>query len=94
LTGTVIEQRTPTRVSHRRADLVRPRLVNSVDVVTFTAGMAELVIRAQHGTYIRELVSGDDGRTVPSLTSLIDTKCKVEVLDVLNLHLQAKEAKK
>ena len=94
LKGTVIEQRTPTRVSHRRADLVRPRLVNSVDVVTFTAGMAELVIRAQHGTYIRELVSGDNGRTVPSLTSLIDTKCKVEVLDVLNLHLQAKEAKK
>jgi len=87
LTGTVIEQRTPTRVSHRRADLVRPRLVNSVDVVTLTSGMAELVIRAQHGTYIRELVSGDDGRTVPSLTSLIDTICKVEVLDVLNLHL-------
>ena len=93
LTSTVIEQRTPTRVSHRRADLVRPRLVNSVDVVSFTDGMAELVIRAQHGTYIRELVSGDDGRTVPSLTSLIDAKCKVEVLDVLNLHLQVKEEK-
>jgi len=93
LTSTVIEQRTPTRVSHRRADLVRPRLVNSVDVISFTDGMAELVIRAQHGTYIRELVSGDDGRTVPSLTSLIDAKCKVEVLDVLNLHLQAKEEK-
>ena len=93
LTSTVVEQRTPTRVSHRRADLVRPRLVNSVDVITFVDGMAELVIRAQHGTYIRELVSGDDGRTVPSLASLIDAKCKVEVLDVLNLHLQAKEEK-
>ena len=93
LSSTVIEQRTPTRVSHRRADLVRPRLVNSVDVVSFVDGMAELVIRAQHGTYIRELVSGDDGRTVPSLASLIDAKCKVEVLDVLNLHLQEKEEK-
>ncbi len=93
MTNTVIKQRTPTRVSHRRADLVHPRLVNSVDVVSFVDGMAELVIRAQHGTYIRELVSGDDGRTVPSLASLIDAKCKVEVLDVLNLHLQAKEAK-
>ena len=93
LTNTVIKQRTPTRVSHRRADLVRPRLVNSVDVVSFVDGIAELVIRSQHGTYIRELVSGDGGRTVPSLTSLIDAKCKVEVLDVLNLHLQAKEAK-
>lgn len=93
LTSTVIEQRTPTRVSHRRADLVRPRLVNSVELVSFADGMAELVIRAQHGTYIRELVSGDGGRTVPSLSSLVDAKCKVEVLDVLNLHLQEKEAK-
>ena len=93
LTSTVIEQRTPTRVSHRRADLIRPRLVNSVELVSFADGMAELVIRAQHGTYIRELVSGDGGRTVPSLSSLVDAKCKVEVLDVLNLHLQEKEAK-
>ena len=94
LTGTVIEQRTPTRVSHRRADLVRPRLINSVDVVSFEGNMVELVIRAQHGTYIRELVSGDKGRTVPSLSSLIDANCKVEVLDVLNLHLEAKEEQK
>ena len=55
--------------------------------------MVELVIRAQHGTYIRELVSGDDGRTVPSFSSLIDATCKVEVLDVLKLHLQDEEEK-
>ena len=66
LTGTVIEQRTPMRVSHRRADLVRPRLITSIDVTSFEGNMAELIIRAQHGTYIRELVSGDEGRTNPS----------------------------
>ena len=93
LTGTVIEQRTPMRVSHRRADLVRPRLINSIDVTSFEGNMAELIIRAQHGTYIRELVSGDEGRTNPSFSSLVDATCKVEVLDVLNLHLEAKEEK-
>ncbi len=93
LTGTVIEQRTPMRVSHRRADLVRPRLINSIDVTSFEGNMAELIIRAQHGTYIRELVSGDEGRTNPSFSSLVDATCKVEVLDVLNLHLDAKEEK-
>ena len=93
LTGTVIEQRTPTRVSHRRADLVRPRLINSVDIMSFEEDMAEITIRAQHGTYIRELVSGDEGRTVPSFSSLIDATCKVEVLDVLKLHLQDEEEK-
>ena len=55
--------------------------------------MVELEIRAQHGTYIRELVSGDEGRTDPSLSSLVGSPCKVEVLDVLNLHLEAKEEK-
>jgi len=93
LTGTVIEQRTPMRVSHRRADLVRPRLINSIDVTSFEGNMAEMVIIAQHGTYIRELVSGDEGRTTPSFSSLVDATCKVEVLDVLNLHLEAKEEK-
>ena len=87
LSGAVVEQRTPTRVSHRRADLVRPRLINYVDIKSLVEGMAELEIRAQHGTYIRELVSGDEGRTDPSLSSLVDSPCKVEVLDVLNLHL-------
>ena len=81
------------RVSHRRADLVRPRLINSIDVTSFEGNMAELIIRAQHGTYIRELVSGDEGRTNPSFSSLVDATCKVEVLDVLHLHLDAKEEK-
>ena len=93
LNSKVIKQRTPSRVSHRRADLVRPRLVNYVDVLSCNEEMVELEIRAQHGTYIRELVSGDEGRTDPSLSSLVGSPCKVEVLDVLNLHLEAKEEK-
>ncbi len=90
----LIKQRTPTRVAHRRADLIRPRLIESVNVLSFQQGMVELEIRAQHGTYIRELVSGDMGRTVPSFSSLVDGACKVEVLDVLNLHLENDEETK
>ena len=93
LAGAVVEQRTPTRVSHRRADLIRPRSIEYVDVKSFTEGTVELEIRAQHGTYIRELVSGDMGRTDPSLSSLVASECKVEVLDVLNLHLENSEKK-
>jgi len=88
LTGKVVEQRTPTRVSHRRADLVRSRRVESMKLLSTDATSAELEIRAQHGTYIRELVSGDGGRTSPSLAMLIGTECQVEVLDVLHLHLE------
>ena len=88
LTGKVVEQRTPTRVSHRRADLVRARRVESMKLLSAGATSAELEIRAQHGTYIRELVSGDGGRTSPSLATLIGTECQVEVLDVLHIHLE------
>ncbi|MEC8877760.1 MAG: tRNA pseudouridine(54/55) synthase Pus10, partial [Candidatus Thermoplasmatota archaeon] len=88
LTGKVVEQRTPTRVSHRRADLVRSRRVESMKLLSAGATSAELEIRAQHGTYIRELVSGDGGRTSPSLATLIGTECQVEVLDVLHIHLE------
>ena len=94
LNGKLIKQRTPSRVAHRRADLIRPRLVKSVNIISFKQEMVELEIRAQHGTYIRELVSGDMGRTVPSFSSLVDGACKVEVLDVLNLHLEHEEEKK
>jgi tRNA pseudouridine synthase 10 len=87
----LVKQRTPTRVAHRRADLIRPRFVQSVNILSFGQGMVELEIRAQHGTYIRELVSGDMGRTVPSFSSLVDGPCKVEILDVLNLHLENEE---
>ena len=80
-------------MSHRRADLVRPRLINYMAVKSFVKGMVELEIRAQHGTYIRELVSGDGGRTDPSLSLLVDSPCKLEVLDVLNLHLANSEKK-
>ena len=90
----LVKQRTPTRVAHRRADLIRPRFVQSVNILSFNQGMVELEIRAQHGTYIRELVSGDMGRTVPSFSSLVDGTCKVEVLDVLNLHLENEEETK
>jgi len=90
----LVKQRTPTRVAHRRADLIRPRFVQSVNILSFSQGMVELEIRAQHGTYIRELVSGDMGRTVPSFSSLVDGACKVEVLDVLNLHLDNEEETK
>ena len=40
-------------------------------------------VRAESGTYIKEMVSGDEGRTVPSFTSLAGVPVKVEFLDVV-----------
>jgi tRNA pseudouridine synthase 10 len=81
-----IAQRTPKRVAHRRADRVRTRRVVAARVVEATEGRFTLDIRTEAGTYVKEWVEGDDGRTVPSLTSLTGVPLKVEFLDVLEIH--------
>lgn len=86
LTGATLEQRTPERVSHRRADLVRRRKVHEMRVEEMAADPGErfsLRVRAESGTYIKELVSSDEGRTTPSFSALAGVPTKVEFLDVV-----------
>ena len=84
LSGTTIEQRTPVRVSHRRADLVRKRKVIDMELTELQAGgkVAELTITGESGLYIKELITGDTGRTAPSLASELSMECTVQELDV------------
>jgi tRNA pseudouridine synthase 10 len=86
LTGVTLEQRTPDRVAHRRADLVRRRALHKVTVEAMDADPSErfsLRVHAESGTYIKEMVSGDDGRTVHSFAALAGVPAKVEFLDVV-----------
>lgn len=82
LSGKMLKQRTPTRVSHRRADLVRNRKVMEIEVLEHSENKATLRIKAEAGTYIKELISGDGGRTVPSIASLLQTEAKCTKLTV------------
>ena len=47
--------------------------------------MAILNVEAESGTYIKELISGDEGRTKPSISEMINNPCKVIELDVLEI---------
>jgi len=80
-----IHQRTPLRVLARRSDLVRIRLVKKAEVVEFSERRAKIGIEAESGTYIKELIHGDKGRTIPSLSSLLECECRVEALDVIEI---------
>jgi len=86
LAGTRIAQRTPVRVSHRRADLVRERVVKGVRVVRAEGEEAELLVTAEAGTYVKEALHGDGGRTVPSLAGILGVGCEVLELDVVRIH--------
>ena len=89
LEGAEVRQRTPVRVLQRRSDLVRIRRIKGAELVSYSGKNAEIRIEAESGTYIKELIHGDKGRTVPSLASLLGCECGVEALDVIEVREEA-----
>ncbi len=85
LSGCSIKQQTPLRVLHRRADLTRERYIYKVKVKKVSLKRALLEIRCQGGLYVKELVSGDEGRTIPNVSDLLENRAKTLKLDVLNV---------
>ena len=88
LNGVMIHQQTPLRVVHRRADLVRERYIYRLKVKRLSPKEALMEIRTQGGLYVKELVSGDEGRTVPSVTELLSNPAKIIKLDVLKVIME------
>ena len=80
-----IAQRTPTRVDHRRTDATRRRSVRRAEVLSTDGTVAELRFTAEAGTYVKELVHGDQGRTNPSLADQLGVACEVLELDVVEI---------
>jgi tRNA pseudouridine synthase 10 len=85
LSENLIKQKTPTRVLHRRADLERMRLVHSAELESFDTTTAMIKVHCEGGLYVKELVSGDGGRTVPSLASLTGSEAKIIELEVIKV---------
>jgi tRNA pseudouridine synthase 10 len=85
LSGALIKQQTPLRVVHRRADLIREKYIYKVKVKKVSLKRALMEIRCQGGLYVKELVSGDEGRTVPNVSDLLGNPAKTLKLDVLNV---------
>lgn len=85
-----IDQKTPTRVMHRRADLERKRKIISLSWKRISGKRYEFVVRAEAGLYVKELVTGDRGRTRPSFSGALKNEAKVVELDVLGVHWKEK----
>ncbi len=86
-----LAQRTPQRVEHRRADLVRDRVVYWVKAENIEEDSFDLILKTQSGTYVKEFVSGDEGRTTPNFSERLGVQCYVELLDVLEIDYQQPE---
>ena len=86
LEGATIEQETPQRVAHRRADLTRTREVYAASGDLVDDTHADIRIHGEGGLYVKELVSSDDGRTEPSLAGLLGVDSVVTALDVVDVE--------
>lgn len=80
-----IYQRTPNRVSHRRADLIREKYIYKIEGEFVRSNLFKFTIQTQGGTYIKELISGDDGRTKPSFSEVFGSKLICKELDVIEI---------
>jgi len=85
-----ISQRTPLRVMHRRADKTRKRRVNDIKWKRINNKKFEFQIKGEAGLYIKELVTGDEGRTRPSISGMLQNPAGVHTLDVIKIWKEGK----
>lgn len=85
----VVHQQTPVRVLHRRSPAVRPRTVRRVTAegVPGAPRFFTLTLRTQAGTYIKEFVHGDFGRTRPNVGELLGCRADILQLDVTDIEM-------
>lgn len=67
-----LQQQTPLRVLHRRSQMNRDKMIYRMFAVKCGENHILLHLLASAGTYIKEFVHGDLGRTVPNVASLLD----------------------
>ena len=80
-----IHQQTPIRVSHRRADKVRIKHVLDLSCEVIDDTHFEMTIKTEGGLYIKELISGDEGRSQPNVADKLGIKAFCKQLDVIEV---------
>lgn len=83
LRGAAITQRTPLRILRRKKDITRAKKVYEVKCRILGGPLIECLIKASGGLYVKELISGDNGRTRPSFTEILGREASCLELDVL-----------
>lgn len=80
-----IHQQTPLRVLRRRADKVRVKHVKELSYEIIDDTHFSIRIKTEGGLYIKELISGDEGRSQPNISEILGVKAICEQLDVIEV---------
>ncbi|OMP03014.1 hypothetical protein CCACVL1_02646 [Corchorus capsularis] len=86
-----ILQRTPIRVLHRRSPLEREKIIHwmKIEKIAGSSQYFLLHLCTQAGTYIKEFVHGDLGRTQPSIGSILGCRAEILQLDVTDVKMDS-----
>ena len=76
-----IEQNTPLRVLHRRSSDIRSRYILTLSACRIDRHWFRLRLSTSAGTYVKEFVHGDCGRTYPSVSSMLGGRVDITELD-------------
>ena len=80
-----IQQQTPLRVLRRRADMVRVKHVLDLSYEIIDDNTFSMKIKTEGGLYIKELISGDEGRSQPNVSEILGVNAICEQLDVIEV---------
>ena len=80
-----INQQTPLRVLRRRTDMVRVKHVLDLSYEIIDDRTFSMKIKTEGGLYIKELISGDEGRSHPNVSEILGVNAICSQLDVLEV---------
>ena len=82
----LVNQITPLRVLHKRVLKVREKYIYEIKIKEkINPHFMIIEIKSSAGTYIKEFVNGDLGRTYPSLGDIMGNECDIIQLDVQDI---------
>ncbi|MCS7094737.1 MAG: tRNA pseudouridine(54/55) synthase Pus10 [Thaumarchaeota archaeon] len=90
LRGAVVSQRTPTRVLRRKGERLRHKRVHDASAIMLNERTYEFTFVVDGGTYVKEIVHGDNGRTTPSVYECIGIEPVSIELTVLGVQYPLK----
>lgn len=80
-----INQQTPLRVLRRRTDMVRVKHVLGLSCELIDDKSFKMRIKTEGGLYIKELISGDEGRSQPNVSEILGVNAVCAQLDVIEV---------
>ncbi|KAK6939034.1 hypothetical protein RJ641_032542 [Dillenia turbinata] len=85
-----ISQKTPIRVLHRRSPLEREKIIHWMKIERIAGSVQFFLLHlcTQAGTYIKEFVHGDLGRTRPSIGAILGCTAEILQLDVTDVKME------